>query len=129
MTAVVKLATPNINGITTRKSVGMLVNYIRRHELDILFMQEITSTELVNMRGYEAHYNFGTQLRGTTIVARSEFHLTNITTLPTGRAIAADYKGIRLINIYAPPERQGRQKGSNFTTPNCPSCYTPTMET
>ena len=41
-------------------------------------------------------------MRGTVIVARSEFHLTNVTTLPTGRAKAADYKGIRLINIYPP---------------------------
>jgi exonuclease III len=35
-------------------------------------------------------------------MARREVHLTNVTKLPSGRAVAVDYKGIKLINIYAP---------------------------
>jgi len=47
MTAVIKLATLNINAITNRKRVGMLTEYIRRHDLDIVFLQEITDPELL----------------------------------------------------------------------------------
>jgi hypothetical protein len=42
------------------------------------------------IRGYVAHLNIGTTMRGTAIVARSEFQLTNITKLPSRRAIAAE---------------------------------------
>jgi len=49
MTAVIKIATLNINGITTKTRVGMMTEYTRLHDLDIVFIQEITSTELLNM--------------------------------------------------------------------------------
>ena len=114
MTDVVKIATLNINGITSRTRVGMLEEYIRRHELDIIFLQEITRTYIVNIMGYETFDNIGTQMRGTTIGARKEFHLTNITTLPTGRAIAAEYKGMQLINIYAPSGTEMQAEREHF---------------
>jgi endonuclease/exonuclease/phosphatase family metal-dependent hydrolase len=38
---------------------------------------------------------------GTAIVAKCQHHFTNILTLPTGRAIAATFRGVRPINIYA----------------------------
>jgi hypothetical protein len=50
----------------------MLQDYIRRHELDILLKQEITSTDIVNMRRYETLYNLGIQMQAIAIVARRE---------------------------------------------------------
>jgi exonuclease III len=41
---VITLATLNINGITAQTRVGMLADFIRRHDFDILFVQEVTST-------------------------------------------------------------------------------------
>ena len=84
-----KIATLNTNGITTRTKVGMFEGLIRRHDFDILFVQEVTSPDVMNMRGYETHFNIGTTMSGTEIVARSEIQLNNITTLPSERAIAA----------------------------------------
>ena len=98
----------------------MLEEYIRRHEIDIIFLQEITRTNIVNIGGYETFDNIGTQMRGTSIVARKEFHLTNITTLPTGRAIAAEYKGIQLINIYAPSGTERRAEREHFYNTELP---------
>jgi len=72
----------------------MLADFIRRHDFDIIFTQEVTSAEVMNVRGYNTHLNIGASIRGTAILAKSTLHLTNITTLPSGRAIAADYKGI-----------------------------------
>jgi exonuclease III len=55
MTAVIKLATLNINAITNRTRVGMFTEYIRRHDLDIIFLQEITDPELLPMPGYDVY--------------------------------------------------------------------------
>ena len=41
-------------------------------------------------------------MRGTAILANDVITLTNVTKLPSGRAIAAEYRGTLLMNIYAP---------------------------
>ena len=51
MTVVIKLATLNINAITNRTGIGMLNEYIRRHDLDIVFLQDMTDLELLHMPG------------------------------------------------------------------------------
>jgi len=63
-----------------------------RQDLDFLVAQEVTSPEMANMRVYETHLIIRTTMRGTAIVARRGIQLTNITTMPSGRAIAADFR-------------------------------------
>jgi hypothetical protein len=79
----IKIATININGIIGRTRAVMLADFIRQHDFDILFAQEVTSTEVLNVRGYNTHLNIVTSTTGTTILARSTLNLTNITTLPS----------------------------------------------
>jgi len=119
----IKIATLNINGITARTRVGMLADFIRRHDFDIIFTQEVTSTAVMNVRGYNAHLNIGASIREKAILAKSTLHLTNITTLPSGRAIAADYKGIRLINVYAPSGTARRADREQFYTTELPYLF------
>jgi exonuclease III len=102
MTALIKIATLNINVITSRTRVGMLAEYIRSQDLVIVLIQEITSMGLLNVPGYDTYYNVGIQMRGTAIVARNDITLTHLNKLPTERAIAAEYKGMCVVNIYAP---------------------------
>ena len=78
----------------------MLENVLRVHDIDILFAQEVTSPETTNIGGYETHHNIGSSMRGTAILAKEGITLTNVTKLPSGRAIAAEYRGTLLINIY-----------------------------
>jgi hypothetical protein len=59
-------------------------------------------------------------MRGTAIVGRSEIHLTNITTLPSERAIAVEYIGIRLINVYAPSGTAKRKEKEHFYNTELP---------
>jgi len=127
MTVVTKLATININGITNRTRVGMLTEYIRRHDLDIIFLQEITDPELLTMPGYDVYYNIGSHRRGTAIVARNDIVLTNINKIPIGRAIVAEYK-VCISSIYTP--HQGRPNGrsvNTFTMPKYHNYYKPGM--
>jgi len=97
-----------------------MTEYTRLHDLDIVFIQEITSTELLNMPWYETYNNIGTQMRGATIVARKDIPLTNIIILSTGRAIAAGYKGIHLVNIYAPSGTARRTEREYFYNAEMP---------
>jgi exonuclease III len=53
-------------------------------------------------------------------MARREVHLTNVTKLPSGRAIAADYKGIQLINIYAPSGTARKTEKEHFYNTELP---------
>jgi len=120
MTAVIKLATLNINVITNRTKVGMLTEYIRRHDLDIVFLQEITDPELLHLPGYDIYYNIGSDMRGTAIVARNDIVLMNIKKLPSRRAIAEEYKGLYIVNIYAP---SGTAKRRNVNTSTMSKYY------
>lgn len=77
----------------------MLADFLRQHDIDILSVQELTNTEVLDIRGYETRINIGASIRGTVILATHELRLTNINTLPSGRAIAAEYNGIQLIHL------------------------------
>jgi exonuclease III len=108
------IATININGITSTTRMRMLRNFIYKHDIDILFMQEVNHPSLDNLNGYTVYYNIGSEQRGTAIVARDNIELANITRIKSGRAIAAELKGIWLVNIYAPSGAAKRNKREQF---------------
>jgi exonuclease III len=121
MAVVTQLATININGTTNRTRVGMRTDYIRRHGLDVVFLQEVIDPEMFHMPGgYEVYYNIGSYTRGTAIVARSDIMLTNINKIPSGRAIAAEYNGWHIINIYAPSGTAKRAEREQFYNVDVP---------
>jgi len=53
-------------------------------------------------------------MRGTTFETRDEMHLININELPLGRGMAAEYRGITLINIYALSATAKRMEREQF---------------
>ena len=73
---VIKFATLNINGITAPTRLGMLSDFIRRHELDVILVQEVTNPDTLNIRGYDTHHNLGTSMRGTAILMRNAMTIT-----------------------------------------------------
>jgi exonuclease III len=99
---VLKIATLNINGLHTRTRVEMLHDFVWKQEIDVLFLQEVTHPNIGALRGYRTYTNVGTTMRGTAFVTREEMQLHNIKQFPSGRGMAADFRGMTLINIYAP---------------------------
>jgi exonuclease III len=93
---------------------------LRRHDIDILFDQEVTSTEVLQISGYETYQNIGASIRGTAFLAKYGLHLQNIVALPSGRAIATVCQGIRLINIYAPSATAMRTEREKFFNAELP---------
>ena len=62
-------------------------------------------------------------MRGTAIMARHDFPLTNVTSLRTGLAIAADNNGIRLVNVYAPAGTTRRADRERFYNSELPALF------
>ena len=77
-------------------------------------MQEVTHPSLDNLNGYKVYYNVGTSQRDPAIVAKDNIELSNITKMPSGRAIAAEFKGICLVNIRAPSGAAKRNEQEQF---------------
>jgi len=99
----------------------MLEGFLRQSDIDVLFLQEVTHPNLDVLRGYKTHYIVGTRVRGTAIVTRDEITLSNITKLPLGRAIPAEFREIWMDNIYAPSVAARRQESERFY--NCELTY------
>jgi exonuclease III len=92
----------------------MLHDFLRRHDIDILLVQEVTSTEVLHLPGYMTHHNVGASMRGTAFVVKEGFHLDSIVASPTGRAMAAVYHGVLPINVYAPSGTAMRTEREQF---------------
>jgi exonuclease III len=56
---VVKIATMNINGIVSKTRIGMLEDFLRRQDIDLALLQEVTRADLTTCRRYTAHTNTG----------------------------------------------------------------------
>jgi len=74
-----KIASININGLSTRTQVGMLLDFIRRHDLYFVFLQEVTDPAILNVTGYATYLNIVAKVRGTAILTKHDFPLTNVT--------------------------------------------------
>ena len=92
----------------------MLENFLRVQDIDILFAQDVTSPETKNIGGYETHHNTVFSMRRATILAKDGITLTIVAKLPPGRAIAAEYRGALLINVYAPSGTAKRHEREYF---------------
>jgi exonuclease III len=62
-------------------------------------------------------------MRGTAILARHDFPLTKVTSLPTGRAFAADYDGLRLVNVYTPAGTARTKDRERFFKSELPALF------
>jgi exonuclease III len=82
MTRIYRVATPNINGITFATWLRMLEEFLHKHDIDIALLQEITYSDLSNLRNYNAHINQGTEGRGTAILTKADLTVTNTKRLP-----------------------------------------------
>jgi exonuclease III len=92
----------------------MLNPFIRIHNFDVLLLQEVAHPFPIVINGYQVFYNIGTNRRGTAILSRDTIPLTNISKLPTGRAIATSLATLLIINVYAPSSTSKRAEREPF---------------
>jgi exonuclease III len=118
--ASLRIATLNINYISSLTRLTTLEGFIRAWGIDKLQTQEVTQPSFHAFRGYSIEYNIGTEGRGTAIIARDGIHLENVARLPSGRAIAAKFRDVALINIYAPSGSARRHDRKLFSSSELP---------
>jgi exonuclease III len=116
MVHIYKLITLNINGIAQLPHLDRLGDFLRRHEIDIALLQEVTTLRLNDTQHYTAYINIGTELRGTAILTKHRITLTNIKRLPCGRGIAGLFQNTWIINVYAPSGEEKRDARECFYT-------------
>ena len=63
----------------------MLEDFLRRQEIDLMFLQEVTHANINMTNQYTAHMNIRTDGRGTAILAKERLILTNIQRIPSRR--------------------------------------------
>jgi exonuclease III len=111
-----KIATLNINGISTTTRIRMLEEFLYKHDIDLALLQEVTNTKITMFRRYVSHIHMRTEGRGTAILAKDCYLLTDIHRIPSGRGISALFNGIRIINIYAPSGSENKREREEFYT-------------
>ena len=107
-----KIATLNINTVTSNTRLQMLEDFLRRHDIDFSLLQEMSHATLNTIRRYTVHMNIGMDRRGTATLAKDGLALSNIQRLPLGRGMCASFRGILIVNMYAPfgaVKRQDRE--------------------
>jgi exonuclease III len=92
-----KIETLNVSGMSAMTRMRMLADFLRKQEIDIILLQEVTHNDFDLIRGYNAYTNVGVNKSGTAILTREAIQLTNITRLPSGRGMSAFYRGVWII--------------------------------
>jgi exonuclease III len=113
--------------------MGMLADFLRKQEIDIILLQEVTQNDFDLIRGYKAYTNVGINKHGTAIFTREAIQLTNIMRVPLGYGMAGFYRGVWIVNIYMrrldhPMDRRERLS-TIWTSPICYVHCPPTMIT
>ena len=119
MPEIYKIATLNINGMSTPPRIAMLEDILQKQEEGI-FLQEDTRPVFDDIRGFTAYTNIGTTGRGTAILTRDHIQLINIVCLPTGRGMAARFQNVTIVNMYGPSGAEKRRDKENIFSNELP---------
>jgi len=116
MPYIYKIATLNFNAISSVNRIHLLGNFLSQQDIDIALLQEVTNTNLTCIRNYTVHDNIGTVERGTAILSKTGITITDVTRIPSGRGIAANRFGTRIVNIYAPSGAEKKKRKENVSS-------------
>jgi exonuclease III len=75
---VLKIMTLNLNGIKSLTRVDMFHRFVQSNSIDILFLQEVVSEEVLLIPGYARHCTLGTEMRGTAFLVREGIRLDRV---------------------------------------------------
>ena len=114
MLQIFKIATININVISSNARLQMLEDLLWLQDIDFTLLQEVLHTTLNTIRRYTVHMNIGTSRCGTAILAKDGLALSNIQRLPSRREISSSFRSILIVNIYAPSGAEKRQEREAF---------------
>jgi exonuclease III len=116
MPDIYKVATLNINALASQVKMAMLEEFVRHHEIDFLFLQEVTQPKFDNLRGYTAYTNIGTNRRGTAILGMEHLPLTRTVSLPSGSGEPRVFRGYGWSIFMLPWGQKNGRRGKISST-------------
>ncbi|KAK3922595.1 LOW QUALITY PROTEIN: LINE-1 retrotransposable element ORF2 protein [Frankliniella fusca] len=103
----------NLSVITAVGNLHELRSLLNREYVDIVLLQEV-AIPAFDFYGYSECVNLGPDKRGTALLWKSALPISDVCSLPSGRAIAATFGDVRIVCVYAPSGTSGAQERRAF---------------
>lgn len=101
MSYIRKMATVNLNAISTKVKQYLFKEFVWNNDLDVIFMQEVAFENFTFIPTHRALINISTDGKGTGILVRSNIEFSNVVMHTNGRMISCVIDGVNFINVYA----------------------------
>lgn len=101
MNFVCSVATINTNSTNTVVNKNLLREFIYEHNIDIVFLQEVSYNDFAFVSSHSALVNISVDRKGTAILIRKTFSYSDFLFDPSGRILSVVVNGVNYINIYA----------------------------
>jgi len=98
MTYAYKVATLNINGISSPTRLQMLEDLLYNHDIGIALLQEVTHPTIQMINRYTIRIKQGMEGRRAVTLVKEWLETMNTKRLPSGRGMAAVLKGTWIVN-------------------------------
>lgn len=95
-----KLATINLNAISSRVKQHLLKEFVWNNDLDVIFMQEVAFENFAFLPTHKALINISDDGKGTGILVRSNIEFSNLVMNCNGRIISLVIDGVNFVNVY-----------------------------
>ena len=96
----------------------MLEDFLWKHDIDIILLQEVTSTNIDAIRRYTKYINIGTEQRGTVMMVKYGITLTNIRRLPWDEDLHVHSMARVSLTYMRPQGPRKNRKGKHFIIRN-----------
>ena len=112
-----KLATININAISSNIKLGLLKDFVWDNDLDIVFLQEVSFENFNFLATHFALVNISVDEKGTAVLIRNNIEFSNVLMHQNGRILSVTINDIHFINVYGHSGSQYRhQRDILFST-------------
>ena len=101
MNFVCSVATINLNSTNTAANKSLLKEFINEHNIDIVFLQEVSYNDLSFVSSHNGLVNISVDRKGTAILIRKGFNYSDFIFDPSGRILSVVVNEVNYINIYA----------------------------
>lgn len=96
-----KIASVNINAISSTLKKNLLRDFVWSNEIDILFLQEVAFENFSFIPSHLAFVNISEDNKGTAVLIRKNIDFSDVLLNPIGRITSIRVGEINFINIYA----------------------------
>lgn len=110
------IATINLNSINTTVNKGLLKDFVYNHDIDIIFLQEVSYEDFSFIFTHNALVNISLDRKGTAILIRKTFDYSDCIYDPSGRVISVIVNNVNFVNIYAHSGSNLKKERDNLFT-------------